>query len=705
MDGLRLAIQTSLGERMVSMNSTLVETVSINYEDFNESFLTCGTCLCMYDGQEHTPKLLQCSHTVCLHCLARIAASQTRDTGTFRCPICRELIHIPRGGVSALPPSFLVNQLLDLMSRQRREVIPKCSVHINQELLFCETCDTVFCTLCTGGSHNDAAASCEHTIIPFSIAIKRMSEILLYKANDCISKLSQAQEGVSSELCLLDSAKETCLEIINETFQQIQALMDQRKKEIIDTVNGICLEKRRVLEEQHTLIENEKNKVQQECQGLQYQVEVRNITQRIEILSEKLDTTVALSEPRENAFLTVNFDLNDSLEHIRQHLSVLGKVRTSTTFPRLCTARLEGATVAGIENFVALTTVDYHGDERKTGGDPVEAELLLVPADDSSSVDVEENHPVRVEDNNDGTYKLYFRVPRSGRYGMKISVINRPIKDVPLYFEATDHNDPICVYGSRGSGKDEFMQPVAVVIDEKDQTIYILDTGNSRIKVLNDKLECIKHVTNEGLLGRSCTGIDVINDGLIVINWRTKYITEMTTDGETKKTFTYNAFQEPIDIAVDKNYGHVFVADNGMNCVFAFDADGKMLFQVGKKGTFNLIASVAVGPLGEIIVADSRVQMFSAKGDFMEVIYDEGKGKGRYGGIAIDGENRVLLTRTEQKGRTFVQLLSLTDRSLNQCIDSHEAKLKRPSGLAVTGDNHVIVVDLGNSCVKKYRYW
>lgn len=76
----------------------------------------------MYDGNEHTPKLLQCSHTVCLHCLTRIAASQTRDTGSFRCPICRELITIPRGGVSALPPSFLVNQLLDLMSRQRREV-------------------------------------------------------------------------------------------------------------------------------------------------------------------------------------------------------------------------------------------------------------------------------------------------------------------------------------------------------------------------------------------------------------------------------------------------------------------------------------------------------------------------------------------------------------------------------------------------------
>jgi len=139
-------------EEMMKMSSTLVETVSINYEDFNESFLTCGTCLCMYDGQEHTPKLLPCSHTVCIECLGRIVATFARDS-QFRCPICRELINIPRGGVQALPPSFLVNQLLDLMASQRREVVPKCSTHANQELLFCETCDSVFCTTCTGGSH------------------------------------------------------------------------------------------------------------------------------------------------------------------------------------------------------------------------------------------------------------------------------------------------------------------------------------------------------------------------------------------------------------------------------------------------------------------------------------------------------------------------------------------------------------------------
>ena len=86
----------------------------------------------MYDGVEHNPKLLPCSHTVCLDCLDRIVATFARDTGQFRCPICRELITIPRGGVVCLPPSFLVNQLLDLMARQRREVIPKCSTHQTQ---------------------------------------------------------------------------------------------------------------------------------------------------------------------------------------------------------------------------------------------------------------------------------------------------------------------------------------------------------------------------------------------------------------------------------------------------------------------------------------------------------------------------------------------------------------------------------------------
>lgn len=241
--------------------------------------------------------------------------------------------------------------------------------------------------------------------------------------------------------------------------------------------------------------------MEQECQGLQYQVEVRNITQRIESLSDKLDAASTLSEPRENAFLTCDFKHNESLAVLEHQLSILGKVRTSTTFPSLCTARLESDTIANIENTVVLSTVDYHGESRRTGGDPIQAEMMPVtPENTAISI------PLKVLDREDGTYNILYRAPSAGRYGIRISVFDRPIKDSPIYFNVTEHNNPVCVYGTRGSGKDEFMQPVAVAVDDVEGNIYVLDTGNSRIKMLNADMEFVKHIVNEGLSGRSCTG-------------------------------------------------------------------------------------------------------------------------------------------------------------------------------------------------------
>lgn len=65
-----------------------------------------------------------------------------------RCPMCREECIIPSGGVSYLPASFLINQLRDVLLRQRRDVVPSCSLHPQDGLLYCESCDHVFCPNC-----------------------------------------------------------------------------------------------------------------------------------------------------------------------------------------------------------------------------------------------------------------------------------------------------------------------------------------------------------------------------------------------------------------------------------------------------------------------------------------------------------------------------------------------------------------------------
>ncbi|VDD74295.1 unnamed protein product [Mesocestoides corti] len=188
------------------MSSRLVETMMINVEDFADSFLTCGTCLSGYDSAAHSAKLLPCSHTICRTCLERILETQE----TMRCPICRETIMVPHGGASTFPPAFIVNQLLDLLANQRRDRVPKCRFHPNQELLFCETCDVIFCPDCRGGS---TSAALSHNVISFSVAIKRCSEILLYKASLCVQELNSAQEAVTAELHRLTESSDACIAV------------------------------------------------------------------------------------------------------------------------------------------------------------------------------------------------------------------------------------------------------------------------------------------------------------------------------------------------------------------------------------------------------------------------------------------------------------------------------------------------------------
>ncbi|KAL1478245.1 hypothetical protein MTO96_016429 [Rhipicephalus appendiculatus] len=204
-------------------SSTLVETVSLNYEDFSENFLTCSTCLCTYDGQERSPKLLSCSHTVCRSCLERLAAAaRSQHEGTLRCPICREAVPLPEPGVGALPPpaswSTSCWTWLPVGDVRSYPSVPSTPRDLS----------------CSSARHATKYSAPHalvlltptpsHTVVPFSIAVKRMSEILLYKSQLCLSKLDAAAEAVSAEITRLDAAAEEVTDQIEASFREIQDL-------------------------------------------------------------------------------------------------------------------------------------------------------------------------------------------------------------------------------------------------------------------------------------------------------------------------------------------------------------------------------------------------------------------------------------------------------------------------------------------------
>lgn len=720
-------------------SSTLVETVSINYEDFTEGFLTCGTCLNTYDNFQHAPKLLVCSHTLCEMCLESIC-SQPRavQSGSFRCPICREIIPTPRDGASTFPPAFLVNQLLDLVNRQRREVIPKCSNHLSQELLFCETCDTVFCNLCNNGSHgNVISANCEHTVIPFSIAIKRMSEILLYKAQKCIAKLEEAYENVSSEIRKLDQNADSAFDDINRTFTEIINLVDKRRLEVLSSAKKMREDKREILQNQLRMIENEKARVEAECNGLKYQGDVRNITGKINELSVKTESISSLLDPRENCFMRYENMEESTISVIQEAIKSYGAVRSSKTFPSLCEANV-GKCFAKMRTSATIVTYDYSGERQCRGGDPVAA--TLVALDDDTST------PVRVIDRDDGTYEAQFITPKHGTYHLNVTIFGHPIKTYPVEFEASVHVNPICIYGTRGLGDHSFLQPVTVAISETNGLVYVLDTGNCRIKILssndcnNSPFNFERHI--EGL-PRSVTGMALMPESILVTNFESRQITELDENGVERRHFSHCDLREPTHICVNSRR-EIIVADNGVPGVFIFYPTGKLLrklvgtdrktistilptqnnhsnnktnFLNGPSQTLppklGVIGAIAIGQNDEILVAsESKIYVYSSDGStFIREIIPEANNNnvsskpaaGSYGGLAYDKQGHLLATRTE-RGRVSVQVFDYTSGQFKLSIDSMDAKLKRASGLAATNDYHVIVVDLGNDCIKKYRY-
>lgn len=622
---------------MMNSSSTLVATVSINYEDFTEGFLTCGTCLCAYDQVEHAPKLLSCSHTICQSCLELIASSptlsNTTEAGCIKCPICRQNITIPTGGISALPPSFLVNQLFDLVNKKPREFIPKCSVHLNQELLFCETCDCVFCDTCNNSNESDDSLTIaslnttlttatnqsarqqpqnnkQHinetcTVIPFSTAIKRMSEILNYRSQQCLVKLDEAIDNVQHEIEKLESNCSDAVRDIEGAFERIRQIVEEREKELLDEAKKLHDHKKNVLLDQLKEIENEKSNLSSNsCVKVNNETDVKNLSKKISDLTEKNDMALALFTPRENCLICFENENDEALQNIKESVDHYGKVRTSKTYPPYCTSELLHYSTH-MRSVAVVQSVDYEGSQQRIGGDPIQAELKLVGYND------EINGEIVITDRRDGTYEVSFIPPVPGKYQLYIYMFNRPIKNCPLTFETNSHHNPTAIFGQsskRGVADqfDYFSQPASLIINKHNGRIYIMDSFNSRIKVLAqiDSKECpfsfMQHIQTD-FFSRSCTGIALLyledddeceehaiqtlslspskppNPNILVTDWRNHAIYEMNSDGKLIRQYAHEEMLEPTNIVVDSR-GRIFVVDR--ETIFVFNSVGKLLHKL-----------------------------------------------------------------------------------------------------------------------------
>ncbi|CAF1926760.1 unnamed protein product [Rotaria magnacalcarata] len=730
------------------MGSTLVETININAKDFTEHFLTCSTCVNQFssDSRDHQPKLLPCSHTVCRQCLERIVNSQPRSDA-IKCPICREHILLPRGGVTSFPPSFIVNQLLDLMLRLRRDVIPKCNLHSNEELLFCETCDKIFCQLC-----DQHQISAEHTIVPFSLAIKRMNEILFFKASKTINCLDHALEVVNSEIMRLDSSMEKAAEAVNRSFNEIKSYVENRRNNLLQSLKTTKDHKLTVLNDQLNVIINEKSKIEHECAVFQQASDIHILTQRIQELNDRIERMSLLGEPRENSFMKFEFRHNQALQDLARSLNSVGRIRVSSTYPPLCTAKIEPA-VANLQCAIHIETVDYNGNIRMDGGDP-----LTVNIYDPYRKLCEYNF----HDKQCGAYTIIFRPSISGNHKIDIRIFDRPISGSPFVVHVTQHNNPLWSFGKRGRGENELSMPVSVIVNDRTEReqVYVLDPGNSRIKCLTHDGKLMGHLATDSLLEPTSTGLAYRSSTstFYLLDWKSKLISAFSlTNSDTSlmensqininHQITCSAFNEPVQIALFKQHLHSLLICDSNTLLIIDSRTGDLIHKIDPRSLgIKTIKAFTIGLQDEIIIGDHHLHILSYEGKYVRQIIptkqqqivdvdihiahqppdiiptyykqqhslaansDESKSSnslaskgGFYTALCVDVNGLLLAGKCEKDGNAHIEIYH-NHGHLLRIIDSHSQRLRRPCSLATTRDGCVLCVDLTTDSVRKYRY-
>jgi ribosomal protein S27E len=724
------------------------------------------------------------------------ATSQSSFSNTdsyFRCPICREAVIVPRGGVSNFPPSFIVNQLLDLIKNQRRDYVPLCKNHPHEELLFCETCDAAFCSLCE--SHCRVSSNADHIVIPFSIAIKRMSEIFYFKSNQCINSFNLALANVQREIDSLGGSVERVALAIDHSFDEIQAVIEARRITLLKTLAKIKDDKTKLLSEQVKLIVNEKQKVELECKEYHTSItscnESKRLGSQIQQMNEKLDCLRSLCEPRENCFINYEYKFNDALKGVDTVLGQFGRFRTSSTYPPLCYAKivddyssssssssnattnsvntpgmsqyngtssssLQVGPAAAVANdsidlqhsaskctysanlaiLVRIQTVDYYGRKRTEGGDPIIATV-------TDPYGAQET--CHITDLNTGSYTFKLVPSLIGKYRLDISIFSRPINQMPLFFTTVPHIDSMWTFGAgftglgqttatnkqqtttptsrnslnmsfgnnRGTTDKDFNMPISVRCCGK--LIYVLDSGNNRIKVLNLNGVFQRHIVHHGLAETSATALafatttatpPLDNDEpiieLVSLNWRLRLLSNYKIEfheNNNKESLTTHelkdSFDEPVGLMETFHPEIFIIQDKKKLCLCTHDGtlmydslDTKLRVECGLKNITSFTADLTSPSL---YVADSlgptiyQVSLdWLCNGELARLCDQFKLSKGAIHTVEIEEES----LKTFRKFSNEVSSLNAMNRSTSQgSLVSNSSWINYSAG---TGQTHVI---------------
>jgi uncharacterized protein (TIGR03663 family) len=260
----------------------------------------------------------------------------------------------------------------------------------------------------------------------------------------------------------------------------------------------------------------------------------------------------------------------------------------------------------------------------------------------------------------------------------------------------------------------------------KDGSIYVADTGNSRIVKYNSKGELIANWGSRTPDGQTPPapgtfvepwGISMDSNGNVLVadTWnhriqkfdpQGKFLLQWGVPGGPGDGL--DRFWGPRGIAIAQD-GRIYVTDTGNKRVVVFSPDGKALFEFDTSGDAQLDepVGIAVGPDGNIYIADTwnmRVVIFSPDGKYLSNFPIQGWKSDSIDDkpyLAVDKEGQVFITDPE--GYRVV-MFSAQGKPLHEFgqVGTEADSFGLPNGIALGPDNSLWVADSGNNRLERF---
>ena len=697
------------------------------------------------------PKTLPCLHSFCLVCLDKNANYARRQLQTaIKCPVCQASFQIPEEDTfGGLPASFHLNRLVDLLAladggtdsqqcgsceennsathycfecqsflcttcfeahqrikatRGHKNIFVKnlqasdvdklirrpamCSekYHQDQPLeYYCQNCNVCTCIKCSVVSHN------HHTMVDMQKA-----------ADEQKMQIAEALKKVKAEVVIFENEMKHQMELMDENKTQISAARE-KMNETVDNCIRLLTEHKASM----NLKFDEINQAHQKAHATHlenFQLAVAQLKSSLEqgenILERNINAEILQTKP---VIIGRCEDLLNAKKPeiykpprvhyaVEQKLDISDRVVVSHTDPSsTLVERWQEKVEEQKKTHFFIITRDSEQRLYYIEDDCIKCDIRTLTGDSFETVHL------KIEDKEDGSYKVRYKPPHTGLYEVKIEVNGQPLDGSPWSVQVIPHQYQLKFsFGSNGSGPGQFNGPYDIAVDKKTRTVAVSDYGNKRIQLFDITGRYLREIG----LRASCSSLDFTKSGHIiaVTPGDVHKISLFSEEGQFVKHIDSEHLKFPFHISTDDD-DDITVCDQESNEVIVISSDGTGLVTriAASEHDQSIMCAIYHEETACFFVSDSKadcVNVFDENGNFL---YDIGRGSLLYPvGLAIDKCNNLIVCDTGNQ-----RLVIFTTEG--DFLSETEQCFHAPYFVAVSEDGNVLVTDYEKNCV--YRFY